>query len=220
MIPTAGGVAVALLVMLVCIAPWTARNHRVTDEFILISTNGGTNLWMGNNPDSTGWYQQLPDRVSGMSEFERNKMLGSEAKQYIIEEPVAFVSRTVKKFFQLHRSETIGVAWNQDGMRTTIFESRETELKVVGSLFWWASAAGAMMGIALLFRENGLEKTVFHPIVLMSAYLITVQSIVVSQDRYHLQWSPLFIILSGYAASFLLTYLKNRKGSAESQSNL
>lgn len=213
-VPTVGGVAVALLVMLLCIAPWTARNHHVTSEVVLISTNGGTNLWMGNNPDSTGWYQQLPERVSSMSEVERNKVLGSEANRYIIDEPLSFVTRTIKKFFQLHRSETIGVAWNLEGMRGTVLAPLETEMKIIGSLFWWGTIAGGLAGIAFLLVTGGLVKTVCHPVVLMSAYLIAVQSVVVAQDRYHLQWSPLFIVLSGYAASALFKYLNSRGSDA------
>lgn len=213
-VPTAGGVAVALLVMLLCIAPWTVRNHQVTSEIVLISTNGGTNLWMGNNPYSTGWYQQLPERVSSLSEVERNKVLGSEAKQYIIDEPLTFVTRTIKKCFQLHRSETIGVAWNLEGMRGTVLAPLETELKIVGSLFWWGTIAGGLAGIAFLCVTGGLVKTAFHPIVLMSAYLIAVQSVVVAQDRYHLQWSPLFIVLSGYAVSALLANFRAHESDA------
>ena len=50
------------------IAPWSIRNNAVFGEFVLLSTNGGPNLWMGNNPDSTGFYMPLPSSVDGLSE--------------------------------------------------------------------------------------------------------------------------------------------------------
>ncbi len=201
---TAVGVTIAVAVMAICIAPWTVRNHRVTGGFVVISTNGGTNLWMGNNPDSDGTYQRLPDRVDGMSELERNRQLKHEAKQYIIRDPIAFVGRTMTKLIKLHRSETIGVAWNEPGMKSGPLHSSGTALKLIGTLFWWGILAGALGGGILLIRFKGIWVFLFHPIVLSALYLIAVQSMVVSQDRYHMQWSPHFILLTGFLVSSLI----------------
>ncbi|MGB3613743.1 MAG: hypothetical protein WBA10_08120, partial [Elainellaceae cyanobacterium] len=50
----------AVVIMLVTIGtlvmPWSIRNTQVFGQFVLISTNGGANFWMGNNPESTGGY--------------------------------------------------------------------------------------------------------------------------------------------------------------------
>jgi 4-amino-4-deoxy-L-arabinose transferase-like glycosyltransferase len=212
------GVAFACLVMAVCIAPWTLRNYQVTNEFILISTNGGTNLWMGNNPSSDGTYQKLPDRVRGLSEFERNKLLGSEAKKYILDQPGAFVQRTSVKFLKLHRSETIGVAWNEKGMKSGPFGSLGILLKGTGSLFWWTTIVGAVAGLVIMVCKHGLWRSMFHPIIISACYLIAVQSVVVSQDRYHLQWSPHYILLTAYSLSCLLMVGATARGFERGQS--
>ena len=51
---------VMFMVMALLIAPWSIRNTQAFGQFAMISTNGGTNLWMGNNPETTGEYMDLP----------------------------------------------------------------------------------------------------------------------------------------------------------------
>jgi 4-amino-4-deoxy-L-arabinose transferase-like glycosyltransferase len=47
--------AVALVVTsLAMVAPWTARNFRVYDRFVLVASEGGVTFWTGNHPLSRG----------------------------------------------------------------------------------------------------------------------------------------------------------------------
>jgi hypothetical protein len=43
--------------VLLVLGPWAIRNFVVFEEFVLVSTNGGTNLLIGNNPHATGTYR-------------------------------------------------------------------------------------------------------------------------------------------------------------------
>jgi 4-amino-4-deoxy-L-arabinose transferase-like glycosyltransferase len=52
------GVAVAALVFIVCVAPWTARNYRTFGKFIFIRDNFGAELRLGNGPGADGTWQQ------------------------------------------------------------------------------------------------------------------------------------------------------------------
>lgn len=45
----------------VCIAPVTIRNAIVTGDFILISSQGGVNLYLGNNPEADGLTMVMPE---------------------------------------------------------------------------------------------------------------------------------------------------------------
>lgn len=45
-----GRSALLVLAAAIVIAPWTLRNHRVHDGFVLIDTNAAFNLWRGNTP--------------------------------------------------------------------------------------------------------------------------------------------------------------------------
>lgn len=54
--------AVALgLGVLVPIVPVTIRNYRVAHDFVLISSNGAINLYIGNNPRSDGYTARIPE---------------------------------------------------------------------------------------------------------------------------------------------------------------
>lgn len=37
-----------------CLAPWTIRNYRSLDRFVLVTTSGGFNLWVGHNEHAAG----------------------------------------------------------------------------------------------------------------------------------------------------------------------
>lgn len=55
----AGRMLLVLVVSLGVVAPWTWRNWRRFGRGVLVSTNGGMNLWIGNNPQATGGYMHL-----------------------------------------------------------------------------------------------------------------------------------------------------------------
>ncbi len=192
----AGLLAVCILTMLACIAPWTYRNYLVTGQFVLISTNGGTNTWMGNNPDTSGYYHKLPPSVDGMSEVERNRVLGREAREYIASDIPGFLKRSVRKFFAQHKSETIGVVWNEPALRSTFGDGVVMPLKITTTAFWLCTLALGSIGAIMMARQKGLIATIGHPLVLLTAYMSCVHAVTVIQDRYHLQWAPLLILLS------------------------
>src|SRR6185369_5727362 len=51
--------ALACVLALVPVIPWTARNCRVMDGCALVSTNGGWNLAIGSFPRATGRFETL-----------------------------------------------------------------------------------------------------------------------------------------------------------------
>ncbi len=53
-------VGVWSLAALLPILPVTSANYLMSREFVLIATQGGVNLWIGNNPDATGALAVLP----------------------------------------------------------------------------------------------------------------------------------------------------------------
>jgi len=94
-----------LLTSGITIGLWTARNYVVFGELIPISTNGGVNLWQGNNPLAHGgrvevkpgtWpYADPPvdlEGWAGMSERESETRFYSLAFQWIRENPTRFIA--------------------------------------------------------------------------------------------------------------------------------
>jgi 4-amino-4-deoxy-L-arabinose transferase-like glycosyltransferase len=183
---------------LLVIAPWSARNYTLFGQFVAISTSGGMNLWMGNNPATTGEYQ-LPPALDGVNEAQRDRILGNEATSYIEQAPVAFVMRSAVKAVRLYERETIGVWWNAQGIYGAFGSLGSLAIKVASQAFWAGALALFVMGCYFLFRQQGLASFASHPGIATLVYFTLIYAIIVIQDRYHIPTDPIMAIFGAYA---------------------
>jgi len=68
-----------------------ARNYYHFGRFIPISTNGGINLYIGNNPYATGeyrWDSVVTNPLERLPEYERDKEASRLAKKYMKNHPL------------------------------------------------------------------------------------------------------------------------------------
>ncbi len=102
--------------MALIIGPVTLRNYAVEGEFVLITTIGGENFYLGNNAYTDGYYR-IPDYVTAVPLIERegfrrkaSELTGRELNlkesseywfaqgvNFIKEEPASFVKLTLRK---------------------------------------------------------------------------------------------------------------------------
>ena len=201
--------AVAMLCLGLTIAPWTARNTAVFGEPVLISTNFGVNFWMGNNPDTTGRYQQPPADVAGLGEVARADELKARALAYIRDEPGAFLRRTLVKAAMLFRQETVAVAWNSRGIEASLGAWAVLPLKAIATGYWYVMILGAAAGLALTVRRAGAVATLFGLPVLLIGYFAALHGVIFVSDRFHMPLNPIIAILAAVAFIELL----GRKGA-------
>lgn len=204
-------VAFVYTVIAACLAPWAYRNHQQIGQFTLVSTNGGPNLWMGNNPQTTGFYQALPPQPEGMTEAQFHKQLGQEAVGYIRAHPVAFVKRTIIKAVRLYERETIGVGWNEKGLLTFLPAVAVTALKAGSQAFWLAALVAGVAGGIILTARQGLVAAALHPVVLIPAYFTGVHAVIVIQDRYHFPMTPMVAVLAAVALLRGVQWARDRR---------
>ncbi len=211
---------VSVIVIALVISPWAARNSKLFGHLVLMSTNGGPTLWMGNNPDSDGFYMPLPPSVQGLNEYERGQMLGDKAIRYIKAEPVQFVLRTIKKAVLMHKGETIAIHWNEEGIKKRFGPDALFPLKLVTQGYWTVVLLLALVGFSLLIRERGLLYAFLHPVVVTWAYLTAVPAIFVVQDRYHFPAHPFISVLAAITIVWLARtiYAAARAGLSSSDS--
>jgi 4-amino-4-deoxy-L-arabinose transferase-like glycosyltransferase len=194
----------AAVAMIAVILPWAYRNYAVFGKVVLISTNGGVNLWMGNNPGSNGEYMEPPVLV-GNREPERDKELKVAAVSYIKLDPLRFVGRSFAKLLKLHDRETIGVSWNEGGLQRVGLDGASRALKALSSGYWYAVLILGLIGICLkLIRDGASAAIAYIPIVLW-IYFAAVHSVTVVGDRYHMPSIPFIAILAGYAVCAIVS---------------
>ncbi|MEL7484205.1 MAG: hypothetical protein AAFN41_07605, partial [Planctomycetota bacterium] len=87
--------------------------------------------------------------------------------------------------------------------------------KAASTGFWLMTLAGAFAGIVMLLRSDGFWKTLTHPCVMLWGYFATVHAITVIQDRYHLQWSPMVMLLATLPMAAIVTRLRGAPVTAD-----
>jgi hypothetical protein len=207
-----GETSLTVGVMLLAILPWSIRNQEAFGKFVLISTNGGPNLWMGNNPKTTGSYMPLPPEVESMDEISREAWLKQEALAYIRAKPVAFLSRTASKLLKLHDRETIGVVWNESGLETVGLSQAVGPLKLISTVYWWIVLLLAGIGVVSLAWDQRIVGLMGDPAVVIWLYFTLLHAIIVSGDRYHFPSVPMIAALAGF--SMTKSLLKSRTSVA------
>ncbi|MCL4486526.1 MAG: glycosyltransferase family 39 protein [Chloroflexi bacterium] len=97
---------VALVASLCLIVPWIYRDYVVTGQFVPVASNGGLNLWSGNNPDFE-WRQPVPMSLpvykvpSGLNELQVDQYYRQAALSWIAANPAQFLVNGVEKVIVL-----------------------------------------------------------------------------------------------------------------------
>ncbi len=190
-------------------APWVHRNFSLYGQFVLVATNGGPNLWMGNNPLSNGGYMPLPERTFA-TEAARDRELGRDAMAYIREHPGDYVRLSLRRAVMTYDRESIGVVWNETGLRDRFGARVIQPLKLLASAYWWVVLAGGVAGAACaLWRARPLP----WPELAALMYFAVVPILTVGQDRYHLPIDPLLALFAAWGATLLVWRVPDRRAT-------
>jgi 4-amino-4-deoxy-L-arabinose transferase-like glycosyltransferase len=194
----------ALAAMACVVSPWTWRNYQLYGAPVLISTNGGITLWMGNAPGTRGDHLPIPERLNHLNDYEQSLVLGDEAKRHILGDPAGFAMRTLRKLVFLYSNESIGVTWNAPGISQSIGKDAVQWIKRFTQVSWALIFLTAVWGAWMLLRRCGWRRFILSAPVLTIAFYSAVHSIVVSQDRYHLAFAAQFAMLTAAGAIALV----------------
>jgi hypothetical protein len=185
---------IATLTAAALLAPWVKRNHDVFGEFVLVSTNFGVNLWMGNNPASSGGYMDVPQR-SVNNEAHRDALLKKEAIAFIASNPVKYLELSARRAAITYSRESIGVAWNEPGLTRVGGTGVLLPLKLWANVYWWALVLVCLYSVRYVVARRALD--LGNPLLMVFAVFFAVPILTVGQDRYHM---PLIPFMTIYAA--------------------
>ncbi len=190
------------LIAMVVMSPWTIRNYNVHHEFVPVSTNGGVNFWIGNNPEATGTYGShdwttMPNSpfINTSDEIKRDRLGYEKGLEFIKEKPRAFLILSFKKFAHFWRLELkLFVLYFDECFINPIPKWLFMVLAPLTVLPFIILLPLAIFGI--IFYQKWDMKA--YLLILLIFYYILIHSIVFASGRYHLQIIPYLIIFAAY----------------------
>ncbi len=205
--------AMAVAAILV-VLPWTIRNYVHFQKIIPVSTNGGVNFWIGNNPWARGdfmWprdeaYNPLLPLMGNEPAIDaEGYRLGLEYLQQTAREDPAHLARLYfNKALYMFNSFDFGLGWNKLSAVIPDHPGVGVEAFAVTNLVYWLGAGFALFGLlALMIRWRDTHADQWSG-VLLAAYWFGVHLPFFGQDRFMLSLLPVYAI---YAAVGLVVFL-------------
>jgi tetratricopeptide (TPR) repeat protein len=187
---------VLALGVVLAIAPVTLRNYLVTDEFMLISSQGGVNLYLGNNVVANGLFMTMPemeiDESSSWREFVPMTRAVAEREaghELTPAQESSFWTQKAVHFMREHPGQFLSLVWKKSLYLLSGFENsdnmdvyHERTKSVVYSLLFWHTGIYVPFGLLL-------------PLALMGTYL---------RRRDTKKLTPIYLFIIAYIPSIVL----------------
>ena len=188
----------SVLVTVALIAPWTARNHRVADDFIPISMQdaaayGTFNDDAANDPRSPYAWRVRTKREADLfdgppiPDAEFRAELQSRARDYVKEHP----SSVPKAFFWNGLSRTWDIRRPAYAIDEVAFEGRNKTVSIVGIALYYVLLLAALVA---LWRLRA-RRTLVLPVLAM-ALAASIVFTTIAATRYRLPLEPMIVILA------------------------
>ena len=207
-------VAALLLPMMLVIAPITMRNYQIHGQFILISTNGGVNFFLGH-----GGTERLKNQIRNLPEtWSEGELIGISRRTQPEEE---------MHFYQLgweylrgHIGPTLrslpgklrDMYWASDYWPAT--DAQASILRSADALFWRPVLLPLCLAGLLVLGRQQLRRPVLLYLLMLSTVAIPV--VFWAQPRFRVPVVPCFLTLAaGTACEFLRRLSHANKSKTE-----
>lgn len=192
---------VVYVVAAVVIAPWTYRNWQAFGRFVLVSTNTGFNLYVGNAPGATGAVRVLPpaewDPYYAMDdEAERDVAMRRAAAEAMRAEPGRILRLLPAKWAALLGNDQAALRWagGAPGADWSAVRAFLTRITLDG--YYYACWALALLGIVRRGDRApaGDRASPWPALWSWAAYLVVVHGVFYGDPRYHQALWPLLAL--------------------------
>lgn len=167
------------------VTPWTLRNHLVFDSFVLVSTNGGDNLYRANNPLATGGYVARGEvDLSSLGELERDTKGRQLALAWIRTHPEAFRELAVEKLIRFMGDDAVGVYNTLKVGRASDNGILYAAAKAWANAFWmlvWFCLAASCFAVG----HRQLPSPLARAPLWLWLYLLSLHTLFESAGKYH-----------------------------------
>ncbi len=218
--------AVLLAGCLLMILPVTIRNMVVGGDFVLISSQGGINFYIGNNGYADGKSAIMPEfgatwqyadceyqakkessRLGDtMKPSEVSSFYYKKALKFIIDHPFAWTGLTLKKIFYFWNGYEVS-----NNQNLHFFRRFASVTGLLPPLFFVISPF-SILGLRLLFKKSKKHHIIGYFVII---YMLTVIAFFVN-SRFRLPVLPFLIILASYG----IVWLFNRFRSGDKKNRI
>jgi 4-amino-4-deoxy-L-arabinose transferase-like glycosyltransferase len=192
---------------LTLLGPWAARNYHVRGAFVLVSSKGGWNLFMGNNPYPAPWDQKQaiqPDfraKLMEMNEVESDRYLRSLALKYMREHPRETIRNMGRRARDL-------VWFNEDFGKRSGFSSTLRRITRPVYMVAWP--------FLLLFAAYGVVRTrrAWRRLISFYGMIAAISAVILLtffQNRFRAPLEPVLLLFAGAALADLLGLYRARR---------
>lgn len=205
--------------------PWMIRNITIYKKPVFVSTNGGDNLWIGHNPNSTGKYMDPGGRPAPPAEELKNdKAQKNRALTYLQENPRRFLFNAKAKLtatfletrdvpywaFQLEKGHLSipGIGADKAEYKWSIRIAEKTKPWLI-----YASIIGSIL--ALLSKQN--RKQILLPIAMAGSTALLAVAFF-GNPRFGFSVLPFQAIAAGFIPVIILGWYSKKRPEAETES--
>ena len=194
--------------MALVIGPWAYRNAVVMHSPILVSTNGGLNLWMGMPPHATGGFVGVeadPKIFQAWHSFSdegaRDRYMYRQALHLAFRDLPGTIKLIPRKLFHLFSRDTWSVGWAQ---MTRVPRPLPPRLKLLLGGIAEAYYVTAMGMAVLALADPWVRRVIPSAILAVIVYWIAVHLIYFGEDRFHTPIVPLVAVLASLKVATLV----------------
>jgi Dolichyl-phosphate-mannose-protein mannosyltransferase len=199
--------AAASLVFTVCLVPWTIRNYLVFNKLIVLRSNFGLELWLGNNPG-------VPDTWSPWMHPNDNP---AEAKKYIQMGEIAFMAEKeheAVEFMRTHPHDTLYFMFRRFVNNWLAVTDSPTDSWSVSPLYLKAFitlnillSLLTLLGTLFAYRARIVDAVPYALVLLIFPLVFYVTH---SSLRYRFPMDPIMMVLAANGVAYPLGRLRAR----------
>lgn len=196
-----------ILVFAVALVPWTVRNYRVFGKIIVLRSNFGLELWLGNNPgvpDSWSPWLHPNDNLQEALKYKRMGEIAYMAEKqqqafaFIRTHPMDTLRFTFHRFVDnwLNVSDSPIDSWSYSPLYVKLF----VVLNILLPLF-------SLLGALFAYRTGCPEAFPYAIVMLVFPLVFYLTH---TSPRYRFPMDPIMMVLSAYGVAQTIALLRGR----------
>jgi 4-amino-4-deoxy-L-arabinose transferase-like glycosyltransferase len=203
--------AVAGVTAALVLVPWTVRNYRAMDTFVVVTSSTGLNIWTGHHEGANGGddvplnspLEKYGPRTREGGEVDISNAGYRLAWRFARENPDEEVLLIGKRFRALYLDgDAIGLDLNEWwGERPTIASGLKAILRPLSNAYYYAVLAISALALVRWRVERGDGPLL--PLLTIAVFTLGHVVLFFGSSRYHFPLVPLFCLLAAWALAGL-----------------